>query len=74
MTDSALERRVEELEAQLAFLERLQSDLNDIVSRQDQEIVLLKAQVSRLAERLRNLGESAAAGAHDPAMEIPPHY
>lgn len=70
---AALERRVEELETQLAFQEELQRRLDNVVARQDGEILQLRRQLKALAERVEAAGESAAAGA-SPADEVPPHY
>lgn len=70
---AALERRIEELETQLAFQEELQRRLDDVVARQDGEILKLKRQLEALAERVEAVGESAAASP-SPADEVPPHY
>ena len=70
----ALIRRVEELENQAAFQDELQERLNEVVARQDRELIQLREQVKKLAERLRELGETAAGGAPGPVDEVPPHY
>ena len=69
----SLERRVEELETQLAFQEELQRRLDEVVARQDQEILQLKRQLKALAERVEAAGESTG-GSASPADEVPPHY
>ena len=68
----ALVARIEELESQLAFQEEHYQQLNDIVARQDREIIELKRELKALAARMTEMGEAAAGG--DPASEVPPHY
>ena len=65
------ERRLEELESRLAFQDDLIEKLNDIVARQDREILAL---VKRLQELGSKLDELAAAAPGTPETEIPPHY
>lgn len=69
MNDS---ERLEHLESQLAYLERGNQELGDVVYRQQQALDALAARVERLAEQLR------AAMAQGPdyaaADEKPPHY
>lgn len=69
----ALEARVEELETQLAFQEELQRRLDDIVARQDRELLELRRQLKALALRMEELRE-AAPGAPSHGDEVPPHY
>ena len=69
----ALEVRVAELETQLAFQDDLHQRLDETVARQDREILELKQRLSVMAERLRDLGDSATSG-DVPVDEVPPHY
>ena len=69
---ASLEARIAELESQLAFQDEHDRQLNDIVARQDREIVQLKQEIKALAARMTEMGEAAAGG--DPASEVPPHY
>lgn len=65
--------RIEELEARQAFQDDLIERLNDVVARQDRELVSLLRRVEALERRLAELDEMASAapaGGH----EIPPHY
>ena len=62
--------RIDELESQLAFHDELIESLNTTVARQDQEILELKHQFTRLSERLKEMGEAGAV----PQDETPPHY
>lgn len=70
-TDEA--ERIEELEARQAFQDDLIERLNDVVARQDRELVSLLRRVEALERRLAELHEMASAapaGGH----EVPPHY
>lgn len=62
--------RIDELESQLAFQDEMIESLNSTVARQDQEILELKHQFTRLSERLKEMGEAGAV----PQDETPPHY
>jgi len=62
--------RIDELESQVAFHDELIESLNSTVARQDQEILELKHQFTRLSERLKEMGEAGAV----PQDETPPHY
>ena len=72
-TENNLERRVEELETQLAFQDELHERLNDMVARQDKELRNLSQQVKALARRLEEVRDSAP-GADTGVDEVPPHY
>lgn len=68
MDDEALER----IHLKLAFLEHANTELSDVVFRQQQEIQALSARIKEVVERLR-----AAQGGGDersPEDERPPHY
>ncbi len=62
---------LEQIHLKLAFLERANSELSDVVFRQQQEIQALSARIKEVAERA-----SAAAGGEErsPEDERPPHY
>jgi len=69
MSDEGLER----IELKIAFLERANNELSDVVYRQQQELAALNEKVAALAGRL----ESAKAGEQMPYSleeERPPHY
>jgi SlyX protein len=63
---------VERLESKLAFLERANNDLSDVVYRQHLEIQGLRAKLEALAERFSSL--SAPSEIRAPEDERPPHY
>jgi len=67
-------RRLEELESQAAFQDELHARLNDVVARQDREILQLRQQLRDLASRLRDLGDVLPGAAPGLADEVPPHY
>ncbi len=69
MNDS---KRLEDLESQLAYLERGNQELGDVVYRQQQALDTLAARVERLAEQLRAALEQGPE--HAAADEKPPHY
>ncbi len=64
-------RRMDELESQLAFQDELLATLNAIVAKQDGEIMQLQQQLELLAARLRVLADALPAEMQD---EAPPHY
>ena len=75
MSDDATLMLLQELQSQLAFQDDTIAALNDAVSAQQQEILLLRRQLELLKQRQ---DEQAAAleeipGA-DVASERPPHY
>ena len=63
---------VERLESKLAFLERANNDLSDVVYRQHLEIQALRARLDTLAERLSAV--SAPSETRTLEDERPPHY
>ena len=73
MTSAEAGKRLDELESRLAFQDDLIEQLNDIVARQDREILALQRKVEELDGKLGEL-ESSAAAPGTPESEIPPHY
>ncbi|MCW8927097.1 MAG: SlyX family protein [Xanthomonadales bacterium] len=69
---SELIRRIDELESQLAFQDELHENLNNIVARQDRELIDLKRQLALLSERIKEVGEGIPG--LGPQDETPPHY
>jgi SlyX protein len=68
MDETALER----LELKVAYLERANNDLSDVVYRQQREIDALKAQIQRFDARLVALQQEERAYTQE--EERPPHY
>jgi SlyX protein len=65
-------QRLEQIETKIAFLERANAELSDVVFRQHQEIERLRAQMVALASRMD--GMQSDMQAHTPEEERPPHY
>ncbi len=63
---------VERLELKLAFLERANSELSDVVYRQHKDLEALRADLRALAEKLD--ARQAQEPARRPEDERPPHY
>jgi len=72
--DPLPEKGLEELESRMAFLDHLVEQLNEVVSRQDRELLDLKRRLANTETRLKDLGESMAAQGSGGGDEIPPHY
>ncbi len=63
---------VERLELKLAFLERANAELSDVVYRQHKELEALREGFRALAEKLE--ARQAAEPVRRPEDERPPHY
>lgn len=68
MNDEALEQ----IQTKIAFLERANTDLSDVVFRQQQEIRLLGIRIKEVAERLE--AAQSEERQRSPDDERPPHY
>jgi SlyX protein len=63
---------IERLELKVAYLERANNELSDVVYRQQREIDQLRSRVAALAERVDAQKDSSAP--YTPEQERPPHY
>ena len=63
---------IERIETKIAFLERANVELSDVVYRQQQEIVALRARLDALAQRLEVAQTPYTP--RTPEDERPPHY
>jgi SlyX protein len=72
--ERGIESRLEELESKLAFQDDLIESLNEIITRQDLDLVRLEQRVRSLAERLTDIAESAPMSGGSSGHEVPPHY
>jgi SlyX protein len=63
---------LEQIETKIAFLERANTELSDVVFRQQREIEMLRAQILALAARIE--AAQPDPGARTPEEERPPHY
>jgi SlyX protein len=68
-----MNERLEQLELKLAFLERANQELSDVVYRQQQELDDLRARLAVLAARVDAMKVSEATE-YTPEQEKPPHY
>lgn len=66
------EEIVERLELRLAYLERANNELSDVVYRQQLELTQLRQQLDLLASRVEVLKGDEPA--YSPQAERPPHY
>ena len=69
-----VDERLAELENRQTFQEDIIEHLNQVIGRQDREILALRLQLSDLANRVRDFRDSAVATAPSSDIEIPPHY
>ena len=71
-TIETLGKRIDEIESQVAFQDGIIESLNSTVAKQDRELLELKHQLSRLSERIKEIGDASPGEA--PQDETPPHY
>ena len=67
-----VERRLTELEVELAFAEDLVERLNETVFRQQEQIDLLLREIVALRQQMRDASEGG--GLRSLRDELPPHY
>jgi SlyX protein len=65
---------LEQIETKIAFLERANAELSDVVYRQQQELDQLRAQVARLADQMEGGGGEGPERPYTLDEEKPPHY
>ena len=63
---------LERIETKIAFLERANAELSDVVFRQHREIEALRTRINALAQRLE--AAQTAEPPRTPQDERPPHY
>ncbi len=63
-----------ELQSQMAFQEDMMSSLNEALTEQQREVLLLRRQVELLKQRLEEQALSADPGSPPAGHERPPHY
>lgn len=63
---------LEQIETKIAFLERANAELSDVVFQQHREIDTLRAQVLALASRIEAVQSDTRV--RTPEEERPPHY
>jgi SlyX protein len=62
---------LEQIQIKIAFLERANADLSDVVFRQQQEIRALGVRIKEVSERLES---AQSEERRPPEDERPPHY
>ncbi|HEX4269720.1 MAG TPA: SlyX family protein [Steroidobacteraceae bacterium] len=67
-----MSQTLEQIETKIAYLERANSELSDVVFRQHQEIETLRAQIAGLAARIE--AAQSDSDVRTPEEERPPHY
>jgi SlyX protein len=67
-----MSKQLEELEIRLAFQERTIQELNDVVTRQQQDLARLMQDVERLRSQLEGLAPALVAPRSEETP--PPHY
>ncbi len=68
-----VDARLDALEIKASFTEDLVEQLNEIISRQQQDLELLARHMRQLKEQLAEPRESAQGGS-DARDNLPPHY
>ena len=68
MTDN---ERITELETRVAFQESTIQELNDVITRQQQQIELLQGAHQKLYARLEEVSQGMGDA---PVNDVPPHY
>lgn len=71
MTDTSIQQRLDALESQLAFQEDTISELNQLLTEQNQELARFKRHLQILALRV---DQDDSQDADQPKDEPPPHY
>jgi SlyX protein len=69
-----IENELIDLQTRIAYQEDLLSELNNIVIKQDAEILTLKQQVRQLAKKMEDFLANPESGGVEISMEKPPHY
>jgi len=69
-----IETLLEALQTQLSYQEHTISTLNEAISAQQQEILLLRRQLELVKQRLDEQGQAPAGDGGDSIDEKPPHY
>jgi SlyX protein len=67
-----MEQRIEQLEVKVAFLEEANTQLSDMVYRQQQELEALRARLAQVASRLD--AAQSRITEYTAEQEKPPHY
>ena len=66
--------RLEELESRLAFQDDLIENLNEVIARQDRELLDIKARLAAVESKINDLADSFSTPGGGGGHEVPPHY
>lgn len=72
MNDEISSETIERIELKVAFLERANQELSDVVYRQQRELDALRAQLAALGSRVDAI--KSPTGEYSAEDERPPHY
>jgi SlyX protein len=67
-----VDNTLEQIQTKIAYLERANTDLSDVVFRLQQEIQALERKLKNISERVH--AAQSADGERPPEDERPPHY
>ncbi len=67
-----MDDRLVELESRLAFQDHTIQELNDVITQQQQQLDLLRVEVERLKQQIKEIDLLQTAPASEEAL--PPHY
>lgn len=71
---SDLEEQLIDVQTRVAYQEDTLAQLNEVITRQDAEIMQLKQQLRLVVQRLDEITRDPAQGGADMPDERPPHY
>lgn len=74
MNINDIENELIELQTRIAYQEDTISQLNQVITKQDGDIIQLQQQMRLLAKRLEELSVTQNDGAQEITSERPPHY
>jgi SlyX protein len=69
-----IDNQLIDLQTRIAYQEDLLADLNNIVIKQDAEILTLKQQVRQLAKKMEDFLANPGSAGVEITLEKPPHY
>lgn len=69
-----LEDELVELQTRIAFQEDTINQLNQVITKQDADIIQLQQQIRLLAKRIDELALAQVGGGEEITNERPPHY
>ncbi|QDT05759.1 hypothetical protein K227x_41630 [Rubripirellula lacrimiformis] len=72
--DSGSSKRLTDLEVQMAHVQRLYEQLNDVVTQEAMRADRMQRRLDALTQQLKDVKSKSAEPATDPLDEKPPHY